>query len=114
MPFLKIQTNQILSQVDACSLASRSSRMVADLLGKPEAYVMVSVETATAMLFAGTEEPLAYLELKSIGLPKSITASAARALCDLVAAQTGVAASRIYIEFTDAPRDMWGWNGDTF
>ena len=46
---------------------------------------MVSVETIATMQFAGTEEPLAYLELKSIGLPKTITSSASRALCDLVA-----------------------------
>ena len=114
MPFLKIQTNQGLTEPAAKSLASRISGKVAELLGKPEAYVMVSVETGCAMLFAGTDEPLAYLELKSIGLPQSITATASRVLCDLVAAETGVAANRIYIEFTDAPRQMWGWNGDTF
>jgi len=114
MPLLKIQTNQPLSQADARSLAAKSSRMVAELLGKPEAYVMVSVETNAAMQFAGTEEPLAYLELKSIGLPKTITSPASRALCDLVTAETGIATNRIYIEFTDAPHNMWGWNGDTF
>ena len=88
--------------------------MAAELLGKPEAYVMVSVETGANMLFAGTDEPLAYLELKSIGLPQSITAPASRALCNLVAGETGIATNRIYIEFTDAPRHMWGWDGDTF
>jgi phenylpyruvate tautomerase PptA (4-oxalocrotonate tautomerase family) len=114
VPFLKIQTNRQLAGSDAKSLASRASARVAELLGKPEAYVMVSVETNTAMQFAGTDEPLAYLELKSIGLPTSITASVSRALCDLVAGETGIATNRIYIEFTDAPRQLWGWNGDTF
>ena len=114
MPFLKIQTNQRLSESGAKSLASQASVSVAGLLGKPEAYVMVSVECNAAMQFAGTDEPLAYLELKSIGLPQSITASTSRALCDLIAKETGVATDRIYIEFTDAPRHMWGWNGDTF
>jgi phenylpyruvate tautomerase len=114
MPFLKIQTNHRLDESAAKSLASKASGRVAELLGKPEAYVMVSVETGIAMQFAGTDAPLAYLELKSIGLPQSITATASRALCDLVAGETGVAVNRIYIEFTDAPRHMWGWNGDTF
>ena len=88
--------------------------MVAEQLGKPERYVMTSVETNTAMQFAGSDEPLAYLELKSIGLPESITAGTSKALCDLVSAQTGISPERIYIEFTDAPRKMWGWNGGTF
>jgi hypothetical protein len=66
------------------------------------------------MLFAGTDEPLAYLELKSIGLPQSITATASQTLCELITGETGVATNRIYIEFTDAPRHLWGWNGGTF
>ena len=114
MPFIKIQTNQRLSESDARALASQASASVAGLLGKPEAYVMVSVESNTVMQFAGNDDPLAYLELKSIGLPQSITASTSRALCDLIAKETGIAMNRIYIEFTDAPRHMWGWNGDTF
>jgi phenylpyruvate tautomerase len=114
MPLLKIQTNQRLAESAAKSLASKASARVAELLGKPEAYVMVSVEAGANMLFSGTDEPLAYLELKSIGLPQSITAPASRALCDLVAGETGVATNRIYIEFTDAPRHLWGWNGGTF
>jgi len=114
MPFLKIRTNQRLDESATKSLASRASATVAELLGKPESYVMVSIETGADMLFAGTDEPLAYLELKSIGLSPSITAPASRALCDLVAGETGVATNRIYIEFTDAPRHLWGWNGGTF
>ena len=114
MPFLMIRTNQRLDDSATKTLASKASARVAELLGKPEAYVMVSVEYNAAMQFGGTDEPLAYLELKSIGLPQSITASTSRALCDLIARETGVAANRIYIEFTDAPRHMWGWNGDTF
>jgi phenylpyruvate tautomerase len=114
MPFLKIQTNQPLADTAAKALAAKASGRVAELLGKPEAYVMVTVETNAAMQFAGSDEPLAYLELKSIGLPQSITASASRTLCDLVAGETGISAKRIYIEFSDAPRQMWGWNGATF
>ena len=114
MPFLKIQTTQPLAETAAKALASKASGRVAELRGKPQDYVMVSVETNPAMQFAGTDAPLAYLELKSIGLPRSITASASQALCDLVAGETGVATNRIYIEFADAPRHMWGWNGGTF
>lgn len=114
MPFLKIQTNQSLSEADAKSLVARSSALVAEQLGKPERYVMTSVETNPTMLFAGTHEPLAFLELKSIGLPESITADVSRALCTLISDETGIKPDRIYIEFADAPRKMWGWDGGTF
>ena len=61
-----------------------------------------------------TPAVLAFLELKSIGLPESITAGVSEALCQLVASETGTDTARIYIEFTDAPRKMWGWNNGTF
>lgn len=114
MPFLRIQTNQALPEAEAKSLASAASARVAEQLGKPERYVMTSVETNPAMQFAGSDDPLAYLELKSIGLPESITADVSKALCELVSGSTGIATDRIYIEFADAPRKMWGWNGGTF
>ena len=114
MPFLKIQTNRILPEEDARALASKASALVADQLGKPERYVMTSVESNPAMSFAGTDAPLAFLELKSIGLPETATADASRALCELVESTTGIDPERIYIEFSDAPRKMWGWNNGTF
>jgi phenylpyruvate tautomerase PptA (4-oxalocrotonate tautomerase family) len=114
MPYLKIQTNQHLSEEASKALAARSSAVVAEQLGKPERYVMTAVESNPAMQFAGTDEPLAYLELKSIGLQESMTAAVSQALCSLVSAETGIQPERIYIEFADAPRKMWGWNGGTF
>jgi len=114
MPVLKIQTNRILPEEAAKALASKASALVAEQLGKPESYVMTSVESNAAMTFAGTDAPLAFLELKSIGLPESATADASRALCELVSGETGIDAARIYIEFSDAPRKMWGWNSGTF
>jgi phenylpyruvate tautomerase PptA (4-oxalocrotonate tautomerase family) len=114
MPFLRIQTNQVLGSEESSSLAVRAAAIVAEQLGKPERYVMTSVETNPAMQFAGSSAPLAYLELKSIGLPESLTADLARALCGMMASATGVDPERVYIEFTDAPRKMWGWNNGTF
>jgi len=114
MPFLKIQTNQDLPVEGAKNLAKKASALVARQLGKPESYVMTSVEYNPAMTFAGTDEPLAFLELKSIGLPDSITADVSRALCELVSTETAIETARIYIEFSDAPRKMWGWDKGTF
>jgi len=114
MPYLKIQSNMAIDKDDATSLLAEASKLVARELGKPENYVMVALEPPQPMLFAGSDAPLAYLELKSIGLPESKTASLSAALCTLVENKTGIPAKRIYIEFADAPRAMWGWDGGTF
>lgn len=114
MPYLLIQTNQTLTQDQGEALLEAASRRVAELLGKPERYVMVALESGRAMLFGGNDAPLAYLELKSIGLPASRSTELSAALCHLIGEELGIAGERIYIEFADAERSLWGWNGGTF
>ncbi|GAB4351679.1 MAG: phenylpyruvate tautomerase MIF-related protein [Gammaproteobacteria bacterium] len=114
MPLLTLKTNIALSQDQQHTLLPRLSRAVAELLGKAERYVMVSLDTEAPMSFAGTTEPAAYLELKSIGLPQEQTRTYSQALCDLVEQHLHIPRDRVYIEFSDAPRPMWGWNGTTF
>lgn len=114
MPFLKIQSNQPVAASAAGQLVSRASQLVAEQLGKPERYVMVALEPPVPMSFAGSTDPLAYLELKSIGLPEDKTPALSRALCQLVEQELGIDPERVYIEFADAPRAMWGWNSGTF
>ncbi len=114
MPYLKIQTNHELNAEGRAALMAKASRTLAESLGKPEQYVMIAVQDGTAMQFAGSDDPAAYMELKSIGLPESQTTALSQTLCDLVQTEIGVSRDRVYIEFTNAPRNMWGWNGATF
>lgn len=114
MPLLKIQTNVTLQAKDVEILMSQASKLVASELDKPESYVMISFEPHQQMLFAGSNEPLAYLELKSIGLQESQTASLSASLCKFINDRINIPQERIYIEFADAPRKMWGWNNGTF
>lgn len=114
MPLLKIQTNQTISEPSRYNLLQQASATIAELLGKPERYVMVSLEPNPHMLFAGTAEPLAYLELKSIGLPQEHTRELSASLCRLMTEHLGIPPDRVYIEFADAPRPLWGWNSGTF
>jgi len=114
MPYLKIQTNQGMDAAIEQTLLREASSLVASELGKPESYVMISIEPPRPMLFAGTDEPAAYLELKSIGLMESKTKTLSAALCQLISEKMNISAERIYIEFADAQRSMWGWNGSTF
>ncbi|MDH5446057.1 MAG: phenylpyruvate tautomerase MIF-related protein [Gammaproteobacteria bacterium] len=114
MPYLMIQTNQSIDEADGKNLLQKASSLVASELGKPESYVMVALEDSTPMLFAGDDAPLAYLELKSIGLPEAKTAQLSAALCQLMEDSIGVGKERVYIEFANAERTMWGWNAATF
>ncbi len=114
MPYLKIQSNHPLANDSAKELLAKASSAVADLLGKPERYVMVSLEPPVPMLFSGNDDPTVFIELKSIGLSESQTPELSRVLCELIQQTLGIDPERVYIEFADAPRKMWGWNGSTF
>ena len=114
MPYLRIQTNQSVDDSTKSAVLSKASELVANKLGKPESYVMTSYAPTQPMTFAGNSDACAYLELKSIGLPENKTTALSAALCKLINEELDIPGKRIYIEFTDAPKTMWGWNNATF
>ncbi|GMQ97473.1 MAG: hypothetical protein BMS9Abin15_1204 [Gammaproteobacteria bacterium] len=114
MPLLTIHTNNKISDEQKTELLSKVSSLVAKQLGKPERYVMVRLADNEPMLFAGDDKPLAFLELKSIGLSGDATADLSSVLCGFMKNELNIPTDRTYIEFSDAPRKFWGWNSGTF
>ncbi|MDQ5980432.1 MAG: phenylpyruvate tautomerase [Verrucomicrobiota bacterium] len=114
MPYLKIQTNLPLSKKAERTVLRTASTLVAEELDKPEDYVMVAIQANTPMRFAGSDEAVAFLELKAIGLPARKTKRLSEALCALIETHLGISPSRVYVKFITVPRGMWGWKGDTF
>jgi len=112
MPLLKVQTNSAIP--DSEKFMKDATELVSRILKKPVQYIMVSVEQNRDMLFGGNNAPLAYVELKSIGLPQNQTPNISAELCSFIERELGVPQNRIYIEFADAQRNMFGWNGGTF
>ncbi len=114
MPLIKVTTNQSISAEAQAAFLRQLSAATAAMLGKPESYVMAIFNEQPQMLFAGSAEPLAYVELKSLGLPENNTADYSARLCSLIEEELGIPAERIYIEFSTPARHMWGWSGRTF
>ena len=114
MPFLKLNTNVSVDDVKTPQLMSELSQLLAKETGKPERYVMVEVCADKQMIFGGNNEPLAYIECKSIGLSVVQVKSLSHSISQVLKTQLNVSAERIYIEFSHCPADYWGWNGSTF
>jgi len=114
MPTLKIQTNVEIPAAQRKPLLEAASAKVAEILGKPEGYVMVMLQTNPDMLFAASDAPLAYLELISLGLPEDATPTLSAALCAFMQNHFGVPPDRTYVAFSSPPRCMFGWNSRTF
>jgi phenylpyruvate tautomerase len=114
MPYLSILTNARVADVRHSELLAAASRVVASQLGKPEKYVMVSIASGQRLAFAGSEEPAAFLELRSIGLPDAKRGSLCLELTDLVAEFCGIVTNRIFLVMVDVDAKLWSHDGKTF
>ena len=112
MPLLQITTN--ISIENSSVFTKNASRIIADMLGKPESYVMIMVNADASLVFAGSEDDCAHLKLKSLGLDESKTADYSAQLCNFIQNTLDIPAARIYIEFSSPERHMWGWDSKTF
>jgi phenylpyruvate tautomerase PptA (4-oxalocrotonate tautomerase family) len=76
---------------------------------------MTALEPNVAMTFAGTTDPVCYIEIKSVGaMTPTQTKAMSQDFCRTIEQALGVPINRTYIEFADAKGAMWGWNGSTF
>ncbi|WP_017651659.1 phenylpyruvate tautomerase MIF-related protein [Fortiea contorta] len=116
MPLIKVQTSVAAPEAAEIELMLKSlSAKLAKHTGKPESYVMTAFEAGIAMTFAGSTEPVCYIEIKSVGAMKpEQTEAMSQDFCQQIHHYLSVPQNRIYIEFTDAKGAMWGWNSTTF
>ena len=114
MPFFKIETNHQAAASDTEALLVKSSKLIAEMLGKPEQYVMVSIETDKLMMFGGNHDMTAFVQLKSIGLPVDQCAEFSARICRFLSDELDIKPDRVFIDFANLERNMFGWNGSTF
>lgn len=114
MPFAKVETNFNVDPIYRPVFLRNFSKIVSDILGKPEGYVMVSLEAGKDMLYGGSDEPTAYLTLNSIGLPGDRCKEFSKALCGFLEEELGISPERVYISFNGIEGKMFGWNNSTF
>lgn len=114
MPMLKLFLNTSVAADEHAPALAELSATVANSLGKPERYMMVSLHPDTPLMFAGNASPAAAADVASIGLTGSQTPALAASLCAVIERRFSIPADRIYITFRDVERTFWGWNGGTF
>ena len=114
MPLLKLETTVVLSEDERNALLASLSKTVAETIGKPEQYVMVTASRA-AMLMSGQPGDSAFVDFRSIGgLTAAVNRTLSQQVCKLLNDALGVPPNRIYLNFTDVKPSNWGWNGSTF
>lgn len=115
MPLMKLELTLRLDEARKASLLKELSTLLSEGFAKPEQYVMVTLHDGAALLMAGQSGPAAFADVRGIGgfSPKANKAFCAK-LCTLLSERMGIAANRVYLNFTDVSAGNWGWDGDTF
>jgi phenylpyruvate tautomerase PptA (4-oxalocrotonate tautomerase family) len=114
MPLLKLETTVVISEAKRQALLASLSKIVAEIIGKPERYVMVAAGQA-AMQMSGNPGDAAFVDVRSIGgLSDEVNRKLSQKVCQLLNDSLGVPPNRIYLNFTDVQGSHWGWNGNTF
>lgn len=113
MPLLKLQTSVALTDTQCNELLPALSKILAESIGKPEQYVMVTLETGP-VLMSGKAGAAAFADVRSIGgLNSRVNTQLSQKLCALLE-PLGILPARVYINFSNVAADCWGWNGSTF
>ena len=114
MPLLKLETTVVLAEDKRKALLASLSRIVAETIGKPEDYVMVTVSPAS-ILMSGKPGDAAFVDLRSIGgLGGDVNRQLSQKVCRLLNESLGVPPNRVYLNFTEVEAGNWGWKGNTF
>jgi len=114
MPLLRLETSVTLPEDKRKALLASLSKAVAETIGKPEQYVMVTASQA-ATLMSGKPGDGAFVDLRSIGgLSDEVNRKLSRQVCKLLKDSLGISPDRVYLNFTDVEASNWGWNGSTF
>ncbi len=80
MPVLRIETNQLLSQDQTTTLMQKSTDMLCSKLDKPKTFMMVYVDAGCNLMFNGTAEPFAFVQLRQFAFEEEQTAGIIKAI----------------------------------
>jgi phenylpyruvate tautomerase len=114
MPLMTIRSAAEIDEVKMSSMLSACSAKLAELLAQPEDYVMTLFDRPGGMTMAGTADACCLIEIRSVvELSGKQTLAMAQAFCPMVAEHLRVTPDRVFINFTDFRKAMWGFNGAT-
>ena len=114
MPLLRLETSVSIPDDKRQALLASLSELVSETIGKPEQYVMVSVNPATIWM-SGESGPAAFVDVRSVGgLSRELNRKLSEKVCGILHEHLGIPPDRTYLNFTDTEAANWGWNGRTF
>jgi len=114
MPLLTIQTNLPLSADKSDILLHALTDLVVREMNKPLEYVQVLIEADATLHFAGSGDASAFVELRALDFATDQAKPLSAVICKLLKDHLNIPPERVFINFFNIPRPLWGWNATTF
>ncbi|MCX7003736.1 MAG: phenylpyruvate tautomerase MIF-related protein [bacterium] len=113
MPFISITTNVTLTTQHEVRIKSETARIMNDIAGKPEEWLMIAIQPATLLFFQGTSDPrTAYVEIKYIGaFAAELKEKIVKGIAKLLQEEIGVSPDRLYVHYAGSSAADWAWSG---
>lgn len=114
MPYCEIITSRKICSDCELLLNREIARIIEQIPGKSERWVMTHMEDEARMCFAGDgEAPSAMITVKTFGkLENTQYDMLTKELCSVVSKLLNLPTDRVYVVYQ--PIDTWGWNGANF
>ncbi len=114
MPMVDIRVSTELSEKDEKTLCSNASKVVSEITGKGQKYILVLLDHCSGWM-DGNDDPVAFVDVRGIGgLHDTVNVSLTDALCKLLQEHAGISPERVYLNFANIKGYNWGWNHKTF
>jgi phenylpyruvate tautomerase PptA (4-oxalocrotonate tautomerase family) len=109
MPYIKLIHSG--SSTKTVELAASISKAASAALGKPEMYVCCDCQHNPNLLFGGSNDPSAMIQVQSIG---GSCSKVCETLTSTTASILGIDSSRIFVNFQSFQGADWAMSGSTF
>ena len=113
MPYFSIETNRQIDNKMNEELMQKASTFLSEMLGKPEQVIMVTIKQGMPYIFGSTNDPAAFVQIKSLGLDRDRCSEFSDKVCAFLETEAGIPRDRAFIEFIDIDGKIFGWNGRT-
>jgi phenylpyruvate tautomerase PptA (4-oxalocrotonate tautomerase family) len=106
-------TNITLTAGQCNDLKQETARIMTEIAGKSEQWLMVIVEGDKNLYYQGNGiKPAAFISVEYVGDFSDVQKDGITTeLCAAVHRKAGISSDRIYITFAGYSRSNWGWNG---
>lgn len=112
MPFISTKVSTPITKEQEEFLKTEFGSAIR-LIGKSEAWLMLSFEDNCRMYFKGSSEPCAMVEVKLYGRASdSAYNSLTSTLTELISSTLSISPSRIYVKYDEVSH--WGLSGSNF